>query len=164
MHHFCVAALAGPLLSATLAMAEPLPGELPVDPYEASNENAGAAPLESRDVFAAFHGQAGIDRIVDDLVDRVIVDPRIEGIFRASDLIRLRRTLKEQFCYLLGGPCDYTGRDMVEAHKDQGITMREFNALVESLQLAMDTEGVPFAMQNKLIAKLAPMQRDVVTR
>ncbi|MBU1289470.1 MAG: group 1 truncated hemoglobin, partial [Alphaproteobacteria bacterium] len=102
--------------------------------------------------------------IVDDLVDRVIVDPRIEGIFRASDLVRLRRTLKEQFCYLLGGPCDYTGRDMVEAHKDQGITMREFNALVESLQLAMDTEGVPFAMQNRLIAKLAPMQRDVVTR
>jgi hypothetical protein len=28
----------------------------------------------------------------------------------------------------------------------------------------METEGVPFAMQNKLVAKLAPMKRDVVTR
>jgi hemoglobin len=164
MYRTCFAAFAGTLLLATTAMADALPGELPVDPYDVSNTNAGATPIESADVFAAFHGQAGIDRIVDDLVDRVTVDPRIEGIFRASDLVRLRRTLKEQFCYLLDGPCDYTGRDMVAAHKDHGITTREFNALVESLQFAMDTEGVPFAMQNKLIAKLAPMKRDVVTR
>lgn len=164
MYRLCIAALVGTCLTATLAMADPLPGELPVDPYEVSNTNAGAEPVDNPDIFAAFHGQAGIDRIVDDLVDRVTVDPRIEEIFRASDLVRLRRTLKEQFCYLLDGPCDYTGRDMAAAHKDQGITTREFNALVESLQFAMDTEGVPFAMQNKLIAKLAPMKRDVVTR
>ena len=164
MYRLCIAALAGTCLTGTLAMADTLPGELPVDPYEVSNANAGAEPVDNPDMFAAFHGQDGIDRIVDDLVDRVTVDPRIEEIFRASDLVRLRRTLKEQFCYLLDGPCDYTGRDMVAAHKDQGITTREFNALVESLQFAMDTEGVPFAMQNKLIAKLAPMKRDVVTR
>lgn len=151
-------------LTAIVAAAEVLPGELPVDAYEQSNENAGAQPVENPDVFAAFHGQDGIDRIVDDLVDRIIVDPRIEGIFRASDLVRLRRTLKEQFCYLLGGPCEYTGRNMMDAHKDQGISTREFNALVESLQAAMDTERVPFAVQNKLVAKLAPMKRDIVTR
>lgn len=138
--------------------------ELPVDPYIISNENAGATPLTQDNTFEAFNGQAGIDRIVDDLVDRIIVDPRIEGIFRASDLVRLRRTLKEQFCYILNGPCDYTGRNMVDAHRDQGITSREFNALVESLQIAMNTEGVPFRHQNKLIAKLAPMKRDTVTR
>lgn len=138
--------------------------ELPVDPYIISNENAGAIPLTQDNTFEAFNGEAGIDRIVDDLVDRIIVDPRIEGIFRASDLVRLRRTLKEQFCYILNGPCDYTGRNMVDAHRDQGITSREFNALVESLQIAMNTEGVPFRHQNKLIAKLAPMKRDTVTR
>jgi hemoglobin len=138
--------------------------ELPVDPYIISNENADAKPLTQSNTFEAFNGQAGIDRIVDDLVDRITVDPRIEGIFRASDLVRLRRTLKEQFCYILNGPCDYTGRNMVDAHRDHGITSREFNALVESLQIAMNTEGVPFRHQNKLIAKLAPMKRDTVTR
>ncbi len=144
--------------------AEPPPGELPVDPYTVSNENAGATPVSDERLYEVFGGEAGIDRIVDDLVDRSIADPRIAEIFAASDLVRLRRTLKEQFCYLLAGPCDYTGKDMQSSHKDHGITNREFNALVENLQLAMDADGVPFRAQNKLLAKLAPMQRDVVTR
>ena len=91
-------------------------------------------------------------------------DSRMAEILMASDLVCLRRTLKEQFCYILAGPCDYTGRDVASSHKDHGITNREFNALVENLQLAMNREGVPFRAQNKLLAKLAPMQRDVVTR
>lgn len=53
---------------------------------------------------------------------------------------------------------------MASSHKDHGITTREFNALVEALQEAMDEEGVPFRAQNKLLAKLAPMKRDIVTR
>lgn len=139
-------------------------GELPVDPYEITNENAGGEPTTDENLFDHFHGMDGIDRIIDDTVNRIVVDPRIADIFRASDIIRLRRTLKEQICYLLAGPCDYTGRDMVSSHVDHGITTGEFNALVESLQLAMDAEGIPFRYQNKLLAKLAPMKRDIVTR
>ena len=147
-----------------MASAQEYPGELEVDPYEVSNTNAGATPITDPAVFEAFNGVEGIDRIIDDFVDRITTDARIADIFRASDLVRLRRTLKEQVCYILGGPCDYTGRDMVASHMDQGITTREFYALVEDLQLAMSAEGVPFAMQNKLLAKLAPMHGDVVTR
>lgn len=146
------------------ALSDTPDGELPADPYIVSNENAGATPVSSTELFNQFNGQDGINRIVDGLVDRITTDKRIEGIFRASDLVRLRRTLKEQFCYLLNGPCDYTGRDMASSHKDHGITTREFNALVEALQEAMDEEGVPFRAQNKLLAKLAPMKRDIVTR
>lgn len=140
------------------------PDELAVDPYEISNDNAGADPVTDENVFGAFGGEAGIARIVDDMVDISIADPRIEGIFAASDLVRLRRTLKEQFCYLLAGPCDYTGKDMASSHRDHGITTAEFNALVENLQVAMSREGVPFRAQNKLLARLAPMHRDIVTR
>ena len=152
------------ILPAGFVLAEPPPGELPVDPYEISNENAGADPFKGEALFLAFNGEAGISRVVDGMVDRSLADPRIKDIFAASDIVRLRRTLKEQFCFILGGPCDYTGKDMASSHKDQGITNREFNALVENLQLAMNTEGVPFLAQNKLLAKLAPMQRHIVTR
>lgn len=152
------------LLPAGLAAAEVPPGELPVAPYVISNANAGAEPVADEDLFTAFNGEAGISRIVDAMVDRSLDDPRIAGILAASDLVRLRRTLKEQVCYLLAGPCDYSGRDMVSSHADHGITTREFNALVENLQAAMDEERVVFRAQNKLLAKLAPMKRDVVTR
>jgi hemoglobin len=156
--------LAALILPSAFAFPETPAGEQPVDPYEISNDNAGADPFEGAALFEAFNGEAGISRVVDDMVDRIIADPRIKDIFAASDLVRLRRTLKEQFCFILNGPCDYTGRDMESSHADHGITNREFNALVENLQLAMNTEGVPFRAQNKLLAKLAPMQRDVVTR
>ena len=91
-------------------------------------------------------------------------DPRTEKIFAASDWVRLNRTLNEQFCYILGGGCDYTGRSMAEVHRDHGITTAEFAAVVEILQAAMREEGVPFGMQNRFLAKLAPMKRDTVTR
>ena len=149
-----------------LAFATPVLAqhETPVDPYVQSNANAGAAPFTGEQMLAAFHGRDGVGRIVDDLVDRSIADPRIAEIFKATDLVRLRRTLKEQIGFLLGESLDYTGRDMKSAHKDQGINTAEFNALVENLQVAMDKEAVPFRAQNQLLSKLAPMQRDVVTR
>lgn len=145
------------------------PGEQPVEPYVQSNANAGATPMKDKAVFEAFHGKEGIARITSDLVDRNVGDPRIKDIFAAADLVRLKRTLSEQFCYILAGPaseggCDYTGKDMSATHKDQGITPRDFNILVENLQKAMDKEGVPFAAQNRLLAKLAPMSRQTIER
>jgi hemoglobin len=140
------------------------PGEKPVDAYKQSNANAGATPMTDKTVLEAFHGKDGVDRIVETFVERNFADPRIKDFFAASDKVRVKRTLKEQFCYVLGGGCDYTGRNMKDAHKDQGTTNKDMNALIENLQFAMDKEGVPFAAQNKLLAKLAPQQRDIVER
>ena len=148
-----------------LACATPaLAVEQPVDPYTQSNANAGAAPFGDDRLLAEFHGAAGVGRIVDELFDGVVKDPRTAEIFKATDMERLRRTLKEQLVYLLGGKADYTGRDMKTAHKDQGVQQTDFNILVEYMQVAMDHEKVPFRAQNRLLAKLAPMQRDVVVR
>lgn len=154
-----VALVAGPALAQDAAVP---PGEKTVDPYIQSNANAGATPLAGTAVLAAFHGPAGLSRIAGDLVDRSVADPRIKDFFATADLTRLKRTLTEQFCYVLGGGCAYTGRDMTSVHKDQGIAPRDFNALVENLQWAMDKEGVPFAAQNRLLAKLAPMSRQAI--
>ena len=152
-----------PFLAILLAAASPAPvGEEPVDPYVQSNANAGATPFAGDVMLAAFHGRAGIARIVDDFVGRIAADPRIGDIFRNQDLVRLRRTLKEQFCYILNGGCDYTGRTMAASHKDLGIQTPDFNALVGDLQAAMRHEHVPFAQQNRLLAKLAPMKRATV--
>jgi len=166
-----LAATALSLTFAGVAFAQqPVPSrEQPVDPYVQSNANAGATPMKDKAVLEAFHGKDGIARITSDLVDRNISDPRIKDIFATADVVRLKRTLSEQFCYILAGPasdggCDYTGKDMSATHQYQGITPRDFNILVENLQKAMDKEGVPFAAQNKLLAKLAPMSRQVIER
>jgi hemoglobin len=112
----------------------------------------------------AFGGQDGIRKISGRVVELSEADPRIADIFKAHDMARLRRTLYEQFCYILNAGCDYSGRDMAASHKELGIRMTDLNALVENLQLAMREARVPFAAQNRFLAKLAPMNRNVVKR
>lgn len=143
---------------------DPKTGEFPVDPYVPSNANAGATPYDSARLVADFGGREGIRRIAARTVDLSEADPRIAAIFASHDMIRLKRTLGEQFCHLLGAGCDYTGRDMRAAHAEMGVTRADMNALVENLQTAMREAGVPFAAQYRLLAKLAPMSRHVVTR
>lgn len=53
---------------------------------------------------------------------------------------------------------------MRSAHKNLGTQMADLNALVEILQDAMDKENIAFALQNRFLAKLAPMKDDVVDR
>ena len=152
------------LIPALMLAAQTPPGEEPVEPYAMRDANAGTAPFAGTAMWRAFHEQAGVARITDDLVDRLVADRRIADIFKGQDIVRLRRLLKEQFCYILNGGCGYSGRDMAAAHKDLGIQTVDFNALVEDLQAAMHQEGVPFPVQNRFLAKLAPMRRDMVKR
>lgn len=152
------------LLALALALQTTPPGEDPVDPYPHSNANAGATPFKGTAMLDAFHGRAGVDRIADDLVTRIVIDPRIADILKGQDEVRLRRLLKEQFCYILNGGCGYSGRTMREGHKNLGLQTADVGALVEDLQAAMRKEGVPFATQNRFLAKLAPIKRDAVER
>lgn len=151
------------LAGSAAAQPAPPPGEQPVDPYEITDANAGATPLEPA-LYDAFGGKPGVARIVTNFVSRSAADPRTADIFKTMDRVRFERTLNEQFCYLLGGGCAYTGRDMAAAHKDMGVTQRDFGIVVEHLQAAMDAGGVPFRAQNRFLAKLAPMKRTIVER
>jgi hemoglobin len=138
------------------------PGEEPIDPYTTSNANAGAAPFAGDGIAKVFHGQEGIRRIVETLVTTSEKDPVIGEIFASHDMVRLKRTLFEQFCYILNAGCDYSGRDMPASHKDLGVRRADMNRLVVLLQDAMTGEGVPFQSQNRFLSKLAPMHKDVV--
>jgi hemoglobin len=115
-------------------------------------------------LYREFGEQPGLVKIIDDFYDLLLVDPRTQPYFEGAPIKRIKQKLAEQFCVLLGGPCVYTGRTMKRAHEGQNIDRAAFNALVEDLQTAMDKNGVPFRAQNKLLAKLAPMYRDVQDR
>lgn len=141
-----------------------MPGEEAVDPYTVDPANAGATPFSGDGMARSFGGQDGIHRIVDRFVALNFADQRIGEIFANHDQVRLKRTLFEQFCYILNAGCTYTGRDMRSSHKDMGVQQGDMNRLVENLQAAMAAERVPFAVQNRFLAKLAPMRRDVVER
>ena len=143
---------------------DPITGEIPVDPYVQDNRHAGATPFTGAAMANAFGGQDGIRRIAIRTVELSEADPRIATIFQSHDMVRLKRTLFEQFCYILNSGCYYSCRYMSSSHNYLGIRMRDMNALVENLQAAMREEKIAFAAQNRFLGKLAPMSGDVVER
>jgi hemoglobin len=53
---------------------------------------------------------------------------------------------------------------MKTAHEGMGVRTSHFNALVEVLQESMDAKKIPFTVQNRMLALLAPMHRDIITK
>jgi hemoglobin len=113
-------------------------------------------------LFDNMGGEPVLHAAVDRFTDIVEADSRINFTFADTDLSKFKQLLYEQLCQLSGGPCRYTGRDMRTAHRKLQITTAEFNALAEDLYVALGRSGVPYRLQNKLMAKLAPMKRDIV--
>ncbi len=126
--------------------------------------NPAPAFPELKPVLADFGGEAGLTALMETFMTGLLADPRTGPAFANADQTRVKRQLVEQFCVILGGDCVYSGRDMRSAHKGMNVNRAQFNALVEVLQVAMNQHGVPFRAQNKLLARLAPMHREVVTK
>jgi hemoglobin len=126
-----------------------------------------AAPTETAaadSLYTRLGGNAAITAVVADFVTQNVAnDARINSFFANVDLANLQRLLVEQIGEASGGPEVYTGRDMVEAHAGLGITVADFNALVEDLVISLDKFEVPATEKDQLLNALGPMQTDIVT-
>ncbi|MFG6464207.1 group 1 truncated hemoglobin [Roseateles sp. DXS20W] len=126
---------------------------------------AGAAAVPADDkLYQALGGRDAIQAFTNDFYASMLADPRLAPFFDGINAKHLQRVLADYFCVVAGGPCVYDGVGMKDAHAHLGVGKGDFNALVEHLQRAMDRAGVPFATQNRLLARLAPSHRDIVTR
>ena len=130
----------------------------------AASANVAFAQAPNEAALAPYGGYAGLGKITHDFVERVQKNPRISSFFKDADIDRLEGMLTDQFCDVLGGGCKYAGKSMKEAHANMKVRTADFNALAEDLQDALTAANVPNHQQNKLIAKLAPMHRDVVEK
>jgi len=115
-----------------------------------------------KSLYDRLGGQPAITAVVDDFVGNVAADNRINGFFGRTDIARLKKNLVDQICQGTGGPCTYTGRDMMAAHKGMNITDAQFNALVEDLKRTLDKFKVPEKEQGDLLAVLGPMKPQIV--
>ncbi|MES2501113.1 MAG: group 1 truncated hemoglobin [Pseudomonadota bacterium] len=150
--------IATALATSTLLLAQPVLAEM-----YAANPNLGNTPMEGTATFEAFGGKEGLVKIMDDFMIGLVADPRTKPFFDNDKQTFIKAMLVEQMCELMNGGCKYPGRDMKASHANMKVNREGFNALVEQFQFAMDKHNVPFAAQNKLLAKLAPMYREIET-
>src|SRR5690348_4097618 len=130
----------------------------------ASAQTMGGHMMMKKSLYERLGGVDAIRAVVDDFVANVAADKRINKFFANTDIIRLKRNLVNQICQGTGGPCVYTGRGMREVHAGMGVRASHFNALVGDLGKSLKKFKVPAREQKELVAILAPMKKDIVTR
>ena len=123
---------------------------------------AGSALAAEPTLFERIGGEAKLRAVVDDFMDVMESDDRINFTFAETDLAKFKQLLYEQICELTHGPCRYSGRDMRTSHLKLNVDNAMFNALAEDLYIAFERQHVPYHLQNRVVAMLAPMQPDIV--
>ena len=123
---------------------------------------ATIADATERSLYSRLGGRGAITAVVEDFVGNVAKDNRINQFFAGADIPRLKRLLVQQICAGSGGPCQYEGRSMREAHRGLNIRNQDFDALVQDLVMSLNKFGVKQREQRELLALLGPMRKDVV--
>ena len=104
-------------------------------------------------------GEQKLRAVVNDTVDMAAKDPKV-ALDRAGkatgwmatpqNVENFKRGLFQFVAAASGGPQEYTGKDMVTAHKGMNITNEQFDAMLSHLEAAMDKNQVPQDAQPQL--------------
>ncbi|MGN6680646.1 MAG: group I truncated hemoglobin [Streptosporangiaceae bacterium] len=113
-------------------------------------------------LYERLGGTDAINSVAVAFENRAAKDDRINQKFARTDLSRLTKEFVDQLCQDTGGPCRYTGRNMVEAHTNMGVTSGEFDAFMQDFVATLDDFNVPKADQDELVRKLTPMESEIV--
>lgn len=124
---------------------------------------AGLSPVAAAaSLYDRLGGIDAITAVVEKFTANQLADPRISGRYKNTDIAVWRGLLTNLICKATGGPCDYTGRTMQQAHARQRITEDEFNWTAEHLVAALNHFKVPQAEQDELIAIVGSLKDSVV--
>jgi hemoglobin len=113
-------------------------------------------------LYERLGGVDAITAVTRAFEERAGKDHRINQKFARTNLDRLTKEFVDQLCAATGGPCEYTGRDMTEAHTNMGVTEGEFDAFMEDLVAVLDNFKVGKAEQDELLKVLRPMRGEIV--
>lgn len=97
-------------------------------------------PSEHETLYERVGGEDGISLLVESFYDRVLADPELRPFFEDTAMDKLRRMQHEFFTAALGGPGDYSGRPLDQAHAGRGIEARHLQRFVGHLLAVLDEE------------------------
>jgi hemoglobin len=125
---------------------------------------------ESPTLYERLGGVYPIATVVDDFIDRIMVDsrlnanPRVDEAHHRVSPAGFKYLVTEMVCWAAGGPQKYTGRSMYESHKEMKITAAEWEAFMDDLQQTLDKFGVPAQEQAELKAIVESTRADIVVK
>ena len=127
---------------------------------------AQTAPAQ-KSLYERLGGQPAVQAVASGLVDRILADNRVNKWFTHAasspeNTRAYKATLTAIICKSVGGPCNYTGLDMVAAHKGRGVTSDAFNAVAEDLSAVLDQLKVPAKEKGEVMTLVGSLKPSIV--
>jgi hemoglobin len=125
-------------------------------------------PAEKPSLYDRLGSVYNIATVVDDLIDRVMVDPRLNANPLVDEAHHrfppagFKYLMTEMVCWATGGPQKYTGRSMADSHAHLKITSEEWEAFPDDFQQTLDKFAVPAEEQAELKAIVNSTRSDIV--
>ena len=119
-------------------------------------------------LYERLGGVYSIATVIDDFIDRIMVDPRLNANPRVDEAHHrvppagFKYLVTEMVCWATGGPQKYTGRSMKDSHQNLMITAAEWEAFLDDLQQTLDKFAVRQAEQAEIKAIVASTRADIV--
>ena len=127
---------------------------LPLSGFDRRTGDYAMHSAEKPSLYDRLGGVYSIATVVDDLIDRLMVDPRLN----ANPLVdEAHHRVSAQ-----GFPQKYTGKSMVDSHAQLKITSTEWEAFLDDFQQTLDKFKVPAAEQAELRAIVNSTRADIV--
>lgn len=108
-------------------------------------------------LYQRIGGAQAVDAAVDIFYRKVLADDRINDFFIDIDMTALARKQKAFLTMAFGGPHNYSGKDLRNAHAHLGIREEHYAAVVENLAGTLKELGV----KDEDIAEVAKIAESV---
>jgi hemoglobin len=119
-------------------------------------------------LYDRLGGVYNIAPVVDDLIDRVMSDqrlnanPRVDEAHHRVSAAGFKYFVTEMLCQAAGGPQQYSGRSMGDSHRHLMITNQEWLAFMDDLQQTLQKVGVPHPEQDEVKAIVESTREAIV--
>ncbi len=115
-------------------------------------------------LYEKLGGAGAIDAAVDIFYRKVLTDDRISHFFDTVDMDSQHVKQKAFLTMAFGGPNNYTGQDMRNAHKHMNLTEEHFNAVAENLVSTLKELNVGEDDINEVVTIALSVKDDVLNK
>ena len=115
-----------------------------------------------KSLYDRLGGKGAITAVVDEFVNRVVADSRVNGRFAFTDAKKFKAFNVDLICEATGGPCTYQGKDMKTAHAGMRIPNAEFDIVAGHLAATLRKFKVPRREREELLAIIGSLRKDIV--
>lgn len=114
-------------------------------------------------LFDRLGGMVALTAAVDIFYDKVLADDTINHYFNQTDMTQQKRKQMAFLAYAFGGPVNYTGKSMREAHaKLDGLNEDHFNAVAGHLVATLEELNIAQELIDQVVDIAMSTKNDVL--